>query len=287
MTQSRDSATTAVGTTAAWTIVALVTQIALTTFVNFVVFPQHWLDPIERFSCGLINTTLLANLVMLTVLGVLLLGIAKLKPESWGWRNESIRGAIFWGLVALIVTNALEGWATWSAGDRVTIAHVWSSAPGYAIGDFCGQIFGNALLEELLYRGLLVTQLAMVLAGSGRPARRVHWLGALLFGQVVFALIHVPNRVAAGLYDTPTDFVLDMVVTWLLGVLLGLCWWASGSLLVAVAIHSVMNDPLYLLEPGNGPGGQVVILLVIPMALSRLIARRTQRVAVPTEEPMQ
>lgn len=112
-------------------------------------------------------------------------------------------------------------------------------------GAFLGQLLGNALFEEILFRGVLFQQIRLHLLRRGNaPAKAL--VIALAVSQTLFALIHVPLRVSSGMALTALPGELALLFT--LGVLLALLYWRTANLYVVVGIHALSNTPVPIVE---------------------------------------
>lgn len=124
-------------------------------------------------------------------------------------------------------------------------------------GSLTGELFGNALYEEVVFRGFLFVQLSLYF-GS-----RLHkWVGfvcALVVSQAVFALQHVPNCVWTcdmTLFDAISSTDFDFVS----GLLFALIYWRIRNLLLVVIIHALGNEPTALVVV---PDGFLEVLMVV------------------------
>jgi membrane protease YdiL (CAAX protease family) len=113
-------------------------------------------------------------------------------------------------------------------------------------GELFGQLFGNALYEEVLFRGVLLVQMVLWLApSSGRVERRSLWAG-LLGSQAVFALQHIPNRLAFGAWADAANAALDLTLLFVAGLFFAGVFLRTGNLLLVVGLHTLGNLPLQL-----------------------------------------
>jgi membrane protease YdiL (CAAX protease family) len=128
----------------------------------------------------------------------------------------SLRHPLFaLGLVPVALVPVLVGdWGLAGLTTQVTFAFT-----SVAVG----------LREEILYRGVLQNVL--------EP--RMGWLGAILASNVVFTLYHY------GAWPFTPDYVLEF---FLVGSVMGLIYYGTGSLWVTVAAHSIY-DALWSFTP--------------------------------------
>jgi membrane protease YdiL (CAAX protease family) len=145
------------------------------------------------------------------------------------------------------------------------------------VGDLAGQLFGNALEEELLFRALLFAQLTEALAGRlGRSAPLV----VMLLSQAGFSLSHLPAFVALG--GAPADAALYFGSAFGVGCLFCGLWLRSGNLWVCVAMHAIFNWHLTLVTSEVSPlVSGTVVLVVMMLVWPRAVAPRA-----PTLQPL-
>lgn len=134
------------------------------------------------------------------------------------------------GIAVVVVVSTIAIWRLDRpipvvGGDRVRVMvptrpveRVW----------FLGLSLAAGVCEELLYRGLLLALLAALLPGL--PA-----IGVVLLGAVAFGLAHA--------YQGP----VGIVVTGVLGALLGSIYLLTGSLLLVMLVHALIDARVGLL----------------------------------------
>ena len=255
------------GTTkkASWWLIGVVlfVDIALKIWINLYGFRGGLLD-VKLFS-GLINSTLVANLLLLAVVVVgLLFGLGRLRPSDVGVYQRQILpallgGVIFWAglqLVAFLVTLV---------SGSLAVNPLWHDEGGAAaVGYLIEQLFGNAFYEEIVFRGFLFVQLLLCF---NRLARK--WVGftlALVVSQAVFALMHLPNRIWADNMTLPDAFS-SIESVFVLGVLFALVYWRTRNLLLVVAIHALSNEPTSIVMMPNAVLGYTTQLVMVGLIL--------------------
>ncbi|HED65443.1 MAG TPA: CPBP family intramembrane metalloprotease [Planctomycetes bacterium] len=244
-------------------LIALALQIASSFTVNAVLF-QSGMPSMRRLyhlTGGWIVPNLVANAgVLCVVVGFGLFFLLRLDLRGLSIRGRDVRPAavgilLFWLTIQLIVVAARL-----RAGLEIALAEELRD-PGIpaVIGEFLGQLFGNALVEEIFFRSFLFTALWALFSRSTTP-RRAIWQAALL-SQALFALMHLPNRVfvkdVGGM-----DLVVDQVRLFGMGLLFLACWRMSGNLLFVVGLHSLGNRPTMVVE---GPGKPVWLGLFVTL----------------------
>lgn len=137
------------------------------------------------------------------------------------------------------------------------------------LGIFLGQILGNALFEEIAFRGFLFQQVRLRLLRAGRSSTTALMLG-LGISQAIFAAIHVPLRLKSGM--ALSALPAELALLFMLGVLLALVYWRTGNLFVSVGIHTLSNAPLLAVQEQtdlstNGAiaaGASLLVMLLWP-----------------------
>jgi len=132
------------------------------------------------------------------------------------------------------------------------------------VGYLIGQLFGNALYEEIVFRGFLFVQL---LLHFNRPVRRrFSFAAALVISQVIFALSHVPNFVWVD-DKTLFDALASTDLIFVSGLLLALVYWRTRNLLLVVVIQALRNEPTAIIAAPSVIFVYTTLLLVVSIIL--------------------
>ena len=179
-----------------WVIaLTLAAQFVLDALWNLVVFPHRWLRPLSYATDGLLNVTFWANIIMLlTVVGGAIFILGHLKPRDVGLRLEDAGVAALFTASLWASVNCFVAMGVVLKGASLALDPGWSK-PMENAGLFVGQIFGNALYEEIVYRGFLTVQVYLLLERLGRNLAMVL---AVVMVQAIFATIHIPMLMVAG-----------------------------------------------------------------------------------------
>lgn len=261
-------------------IIFLFAHFTLTAVVNLVFFAGNAFRPLASATGGLFTGSLLANLVFIAALVlVIILGVGRLRLYDIGLvRRNIMPGLIYtvglW-LVAQIV-HLLAGLATYGT---VSLNAEWLTyGVGFMIGLLLTQIFGNALFEEIAYRGFLVPQLYLRLERlRDRPWKRL--FAALLISQTAFALSHIPNRIYLGMSAGDIAIDLLMLVGW--GILYALLYLRTDNLFLVVGVHALGNTPTTIFATApmlTGAGASMLIYLLAVTATFLYPMLRAQQV---------
>ncbi len=261
-------------------IIFLFAHFTLTAVVNLVFFAGNAFRPLASATGGLFTGSLLANLVFIAALVlVIILGVGRLRLYDIGLvRRNIMPGLVYtvglW-LVAQIV-HLLAGLVTYGT---VSLNAEWLTyGVGFMIGLLLTQIFGNALFEEIAYRGFLVPQLYLRLERlRDRPWKRL--FAALLISQTAFALSHIPNRIYLGMSAGDIAIDLLMLVGW--GILYALLYLRTDNLFLVVGVHALGNTPTTIFATApmlTGAGASMLIYLLAVTATFLYPMLRAQQV---------
>lgn len=268
-------------------------HIGALALVNWGVFASGALRPLAEATGGLITGSLVTNLAFLLVLVAwVIVGQGALRLADIGVIAGRLPLALA-GTAALWaaaqVFHAVAGLLTYG---RIEIAPIWNSAGAtILIGALLAQVFGNALFEEIAYRGFLFPQFFLRLSRlDAHPWLRV--LAAAALSQGVFALTHIPNRIYLGL--GLEAIAIDLLVLLAIGLLFTALYIRTDNLFLVVGVHALANAPTTLFRTAPAlagfNGGPVIYALVIagfavlPWAARRWRQRRQQVVDAQFDE---
>ncbi|MCK6577942.1 MAG: CPBP family intramembrane metalloprotease [Anaerolineae bacterium] len=258
----------------------IVLHFALVGVVNLVFFAGGAFQPLASATGGLVTGSLVTNLIFITVLVAwLILRHGDLRLSDIGIIPARLPTAValtvgLW--LAAQTVHALAGLLTYGV---VEVAPVWNSAGAYMlIGALVAQLCGNALFEEIAYRGFLFPQFFLRLKRLA-DRRRVRIGAALALSQGLFALAHIPNRLYLGM---PRDAIaLDLLTLTAVGVLFTLIYIKTDNLFLGVGIHALGNAPTTLFRTTPAlevEGASILIyLLVIAAAYGAPVYRESRR----------
>ncbi|RMH15083.1 MAG: CPBP family intramembrane metalloprotease [Acidobacteria bacterium] len=265
-------------TTGAAIAVVLVLQVASSLLVNAVVFQGSVVSALRRLhraTGGLIEPNVVANLVpLLVVVGFGVFLVARLRPADLGLSRAGLPPALaataaFW--LTLQIAFVLFG------GGGVSLHPAWRDpGAGYVVGGVLGQLLGNALAEEAVFRGFLFPQLLLKM--RHRLTGRTAFVLAALASQIVFAVLHLPNRLLVKGFELGPSLAADQARLVVHGLVFLALFLASRNLLVAVGVHALWNDPALLVASPGGVAHYLVVLgssLALTAALALLRRRRS------------
>jgi membrane protease YdiL (CAAX protease family) len=231
-----------------WSTLALVAAlyVAINFLVVFVMFPSGALRVLTGPTGGLVSGTLLANALLLAVVVGALRWRSGLTASDVGLGSRGfLAGAVVTALVWTGINLMQTLWSLDVNGSVLANPDWTQVGASRTVGVFLAQILGNALLEEILFRGVLFEQLRLHWSNRGAGVTRSP-LVALVVSQAAFAVIHVPLRLSSGMSLEALPGELALLFG--LGMLLALLYWRTANLYVCVGVHALSNAPLLLVK---------------------------------------
>jgi membrane protease YdiL (CAAX protease family) len=242
-------------------------------------FQQVWLRDLSRATHGIVGGTLVASLDTLAIVLVLAWRLAGLVPRHLGLDLIAVARGIAFVAAVWFGAQLICAGAAVAAGDEVC-------AGTLDIASLVAQMFGNALNEEVFWRGFLGIQLVLLARrfGAGRWA----WPLALVASQVAFAVSHIPQRWAMTDLDGVALASNLAFVGWF-GVLMCAVYVRTGNLGIAIALHAFANEPFFVFDAPIQPDAMwlAIALVIVWPYLRRLRPRRnTAASASPAPPPV-
>lgn len=259
---------------------AIVADFALTGGA-VAVFALGWLAPVQRATGGLIDVTLIANLILFAVVVVgIVFGLGRLRPRDVGLRWERLAPAALATILIWVWMQVAIGVWSLASGQGLAIDPAWARYGALVVlGNTLGQFFGNALYEEMMWRGMALPQFSRRCARRWPAARGLSMaalIAALVISQGLFALRHIPVRVWQG--ASPGDLPTTIGEVFAIGVIFALLYLRTRNLFLVIGIHALYDAPTALLAHGGvaallALGLAVLILLLWPRALLGPLAK--------------
>jgi len=259
-----------------WTVIGLtlVAYAGAIVFVNAVLFQGRTSEALGALYVAaghLLDGALVGGLFDLAVVGVAIFGVGRLRASDVGWRRREVWSAllvtvVFWlvlqGVVAIIA--AIDG--------GVRLHEAWKQpGPGAVVGPLLGQLLGNALVEETVFRGFLLPQLYVK---AGRRFRRgAALMIAVVSSTLLFAVTHVPNLILVKHFTT-ADLFMFLGLLVFLGLLLAAIFIITQNLFIAVGLHALGNTPAALVQTSDLTVGVAWFVLTLLFLFTWLLAKR-------------
>jgi membrane protease YdiL (CAAX protease family) len=272
-----------------WAIIGAV-AVAAAVFVTGAVaaFQLDLFTPVTRATGGLINDTLVANFFLLAIIvGGIMFAWGKLGPRDVGLRRENLGTGVL--MTAVLWLVAQVGIVAWQAifggpvgpGGPFDLNPLWQHGATVVIGLLVAQLLGNALYEEITFRGFLLPQLYLKL-DRWRDRSALRLVLAVVLSVAMFALIHIPIRLWTGV--TLAELPESLLWVGLLGVLFAVIYLRTGNLFFTVGAHALANAPTMLFVGDSGYAMMACALLIAalwPYAV-RLGTRRSRGRSLPS-----
>ncbi|MBN2471316.1 MAG: CPBP family intramembrane metalloprotease [Anaerolineae bacterium] len=234
---------------------------------NLVFFRYGTFAPVYEATNGLLNSTLIASGLHLLVILGLLVFLGRMRGPEFGVVARHIGPGVFALVLLWVAMNLVLLLAALLAGQGVTWHPGWADRGVLAVlGSLIGQVFGNALAEEIQYRGFLLPQFWHKLrALAGRPWLRV--VLAVTIMAAIFSVSHIPNRMFRGQPFDDWAFLIGM------GAWFAVIYLRTGNLFVAVAVHALQNAPTLLFASPLDYGPVIIALGVLLVIIWPQVAR--------------
>jgi membrane protease YdiL (CAAX protease family) len=177
--------------------------------------------------------------------------------------------------------QAVQGFIQLVQTGTVTTEPAWVTrgAP-VVLGCLLAQLLGNALYEEIAFRGFLLPQVFSKLE-KWRDHSGLRLGIALVISQGMFALVHIPIRIYGG--SDIVSLAPNLLYLLFLGCFFAVIYLRTGNLFFAVGVHTLLNAPTAVLGSSNSfviLGLGLVLTLMWPVFVPRAAGVRPP-VAVP------
>lgn len=211
--------------------------------INLWFVPSEVWRPLFDATGGLVYPTLVVGLPSVA-LYLLLARAGGLRPRHLGLEAARLPTGVLgtvtiWAALSLLAWPLADGPLGWGAD--------WQTSSLRTGGRLLGQLLGNALVEEVVYRGFFFAQLLLALRDRGLGERRAA-LWAALASSLVFAVPHVPNRIMKDEYHGAADVLLDQSKLVVLGAFFCWIYLRTGNLFFVIGAHALGNYPSALVR---------------------------------------
>jgi uncharacterized protein len=251
-----------------WLFVWLLAAVGLMLVLAWVVPRDFWFSQFRR-TYGLVNFAYLTYTLL--IVGVVLLGIGRRRPAEIGLELRRLPAALAYTLLVWIALQAvMAGWYGIS-GKPIHIANGWSNDQAlHKLGLFIGHFFGNALNEEVVFRGFLLTQFVLLLRRRWPRRPRTALVLAMLLHCAIFGAMHVPDRLIRQTYTSLSAVTTDQLELMVNACVFGWVFWRTDNLFFAVGLHGLSNLPTTLFAWHDF--GPLTMPVPIVLALGAILA---------------
>ncbi len=197
-------------------------------------FTINFFSQIDVATNHLIQSTLVANLSSIAIFSVLIFSIGKLNLASMLISKSKAKTGLKWIFIIWFTAQLLSILISYLSVGNIVL----STDLVRLTGSFLAQLFGNAPFEEMIFRGLFFLQLYLILSAKMSNKRAVIY--SMTGSQLLFALIHIPNRLLINQVD---NLVLDLLAIFLVGIVFVLIYIKTNNLVFVIGIHALINIP--------------------------------------------
>jgi uncharacterized protein len=239
-------------------------HIIFTTVMNLIMFKNGYFGPIIKMLNGWVNATLAANFIgILFEVVIILIIIGRLSPRDLGIKREKLLSGFLGTLLFWLIINIFLFLIAMLTNIKLKFNNEIVSNPNMVFGTLFGQLFGNALLEEIVFRGFLFVQIYLLLTKIKKEKVRI--LGSVLLSQFIFAIIHIPNRIYRGLVGV--EYFFDFIQLVIIGIILSYIYFATRNIFFVIGIHSLINYQPMLWNSNFSKILILICFLILPFIL--------------------
>lgn len=272
---------TTVKPVALWILItAIIFQGVQCLLVHYVLFPSGMFHPLHIATGGIIDATFQVYVLLFLASGFLLCYLGKLRSVDFAFFSNKIAFGFAMTLFAwcmiqttpLLMGQSLQIESGW---DNIIIARDRFSQ------FFMGQLFGNALYEELFYRAFLISQLTIIFMRKFTSTWSI--LLAIVCASIIFALVHIPARLTSGMSIEDT-LCFSMPNLFFSGLTFSVIFLLTKNVFVAVGIHALNNDSPNLFENVNQHCSEQFVAVALVFLFLRWCYRKYRKVDIHNNE---
>jgi len=257
-------------------IVLLIYYILNALLANYL-FTTEFFNPIIYYTNGIINDTFVVNLIGLAGSFFIIFIVGKHNLGSIWLNKQKLKIAILLIISIWLISQVfIIAVSYYNTREIIFIQNF-----NIIAGNIIGQLFGTSLLEEMIFRGILLIQLYLIIINKN--SNRMTIIYSLAVSAIIFAISHIPNRI---LIYTPDNLVLDAMGLLFGSTLLGVIFLKTKNLPFVIGFHSLVNDPSNIIVT-NIPTEPLIFALVIIITLKwdKIIGKETEYL-LPIVEPI-
>ncbi len=243
-----------------WRVVALLYLLDFLLVIVANGWLGHQIDQLWPFD-GIIQSDLVINLVIIGLILLPAFWLARVRWNDLGFDSLNLRDGLIFTLLCLdiciVLFPLLSGLMHEPLDLGVRLNAFW-------VGNVITLAIGVAFTEELLYRGFHLRQMYQRFRRSTRERVpiRTHQarLGfALVASQLMFAIAHLPGRLASG--SNLERLPLEIFILFSMGLLFAFVYLRTRSLAAAIGAHFLYDFVAGL------PGAPALPVLMVNVVL--------------------
>ena len=236
--------------------------------VNYL-FVIDYFTPINFYTHNVITGTLAANLIGIAGSSLIIFLIGKHNLGSMWFSKNKLKVAIALVISIWIICQVFIITYSYCTKGEIIFIHNFNVLTGNIIG----QLFGNSLLEEMIFRGILLIQFYLIFIR--RHSNKLSFFFSIIVSTIIFALLHIPNRLMGNAPDIPV--VVDIISLLFGGFLLSVIFLKIKNLPFVIGFHSLVNEPFNIIEI-DIPTQPVILIMVIIITLNwdKIVKKETE-----------
>lgn len=249
-----------------WLVLAVVVwPILITVFLNIL---SPFARQLAQSTKGIIQPPLFFSSVLLVIVIVgILLKAGKLRARDIGLSASTLFDGIFYTAASWIVLQSTLVIASLSTESGILLSDSFKSQNcPKTLGILGGQLFGNAFVEEVMFRGFLMPQLYLKLGGRSDTIEWSKLIAAIILSQLAFALIHIPNL--ERLTIPGGSSLIKLLIIFVMGVFFAIFYIRTSNLFLCIGLHALINTPTPLFQSTLQPEIVTFSIAVALMVLS-------------------
>lgn len=217
----------------------------------------NYFQAISDATNHLITQNLILSSIGVVIYSIIIFGFGKLTLSDIWISKKKIKEAIIpvimiWGIVQIIILV----YTFFTTKEFVFVQDISSR-----IGRILGQLFGNALLEEFIFRGVFFLQVYLIIRKY--KTNKLAIIIAMISSQLLFALVHIPNRL---LIKSFHGLVPDLFLIFITGIIITLIYIRTNNLAFVIGGHALINSRINIIET-TFPWQVATILIFILVAV--------------------
>jgi len=221
---------------------------------------------IYKLTNGLVNFTLLIYLILIfTIIFGLFIGLGKLRLKDLGVRIDKIKNSILFTVLFWIIINIITAICLLIVSGSIALNRSWGEKGALALlGLLLCQLFGNALYEEIAFRGFLFPQIYLKIKKISRLNKKNKIIISIILSQAYFSIMHIPNRLYHNINGI--ELLIHLIMVFIIGIVFVLLYLRTNNLFIVIGIHALADAPtLIFASPFNEniiPGILPIIILI-------------------------
>ncbi len=232
-------------------------------------FKIHFFSPFVKSTNYLLQSTLLAGIINIFIVSIIVFYFGKLDLKSIWLTPNDIKIALFPLALIWVISNLAVILFGFLASGQILFIDRFN----FFIGRFAGQIFGNAPFEEIVFRGVFFVQLYLLFKLKTSNNKAI--ILAVIFSEIFFATVHIPNRIWINKVD---NLLFETLGLFIAGIFLNLIFIYTRNLAYLIGIHAMANFPVIFFKAPSQTTYYTtyVLILVVTLLWKKLVPARQE-----------